>query len=61
MKRVLIIRQGAIGDVVHTSNIFRSIKEKHPDVVVDYLSYLSLKTPKEKTNNENNNDDIVRC
>lgn len=38
MKRVLIIRQGAIGDVVHTSNIFRSIKEKHPDVVVDYLT-----------------------
>ena len=38
MQKVLIIRQGAIGDVVHTSNIFRSIKEAYPDIEIDYLT-----------------------
>ncbi len=38
MQKVLIIRQGAIGDVVHTSNIFRSIKESYPTVQIDYLT-----------------------
>lgn len=38
MKKILIIRYGAIGDVVHTSNIFRSIKAAHPDYRVDYLT-----------------------
>ena len=37
-KKILILRQGAIGDVVHTTNIFRSIKAKHPEVEIDYLT-----------------------
>ena len=37
-KKILIIRQGAIGDVVHTTNIFRAIKEKYPEVQIDYLT-----------------------
>lgn len=38
MKKVLIIRQGAIGDVVHTTNVFRSIKEAYPNIKIDYLT-----------------------
>lgn len=38
MKKVLIIRQGAIGDVVHTTNVFRSIKEAYSDIKIDYLT-----------------------
>lgn len=38
MKKILIIRQGAIGDVVHTTNVFRSIKETFPDAQIDYLT-----------------------
>lgn len=38
MKKILIIRQGAIGDVVHTTNVFRSIKETYPDSTIDYLT-----------------------
>lgn len=38
MKKVLIIRQGAIGDVVHTTNTFRSMKEAYPDIQIDYLT-----------------------
>ncbi len=37
-KKVLIIREGAIGDVVHTSNIFRSLKNFNPDVLIDYVT-----------------------
>lgn len=38
MQKVLIIRQGAIGDVVHTTNIYRSIKETYPNTQIDYLT-----------------------
>lgn len=38
MQKVLIIREGAIGDVVHTSNVWRSIKEACPDTKIDYLT-----------------------
>ena len=38
MKKVLIIRAGAIGDVVHTTNLFRSIKQAHPEYKVHYLT-----------------------
>lgn len=38
MQKVLIIREGAIGDVVHTSNVFRSIKETYPNTKIDYLT-----------------------
>lgn len=37
-KRILIIRQGAIGDVVHSTNVFRSIKEAYPEAKIDYAS-----------------------
>lgn len=37
-QKILIIRQGAIGDVVHTSNIFRSIKNYNPKAQIDYVT-----------------------
>ncbi len=37
-KKVLIIRTGAIGDVVHTSALFRSIKKKYPDIKIHYMT-----------------------
>ena len=38
IKKLLIIRIGAIGDVVHTSALFRSIKHSNPDVEIHYLT-----------------------
>lgn len=38
MQKILIIREGAIGDVVHTTNVYRSIKETYPEVKIDYLT-----------------------
>ena len=38
INKILIIRLGAIGDVVHTSNVYRSIKAKYPDVEIHYLT-----------------------
>lgn len=38
MEKILIIRAGAIGDVVHTSNLFRSIKQAYPQVSIHYLT-----------------------
>ena len=37
-KRVLIMRLGAIGDLVHTSVIAQAIKLKHPDWQIDFLT-----------------------
>lgn len=37
-KKILIIRFGAIGDVVHSSIIQQSIKAKHPDAVIDFMT-----------------------
>ena len=37
-KKILIIREGAIGDVVHTTNIYRSIKNYDPDIKIDYVT-----------------------
>ena len=37
-KKILIIRLGAIGDVVHTTIIAEAIKLKHPDWEVHYLT-----------------------
>lgn len=36
--KILIIRAGAIGDVVHTTNLFRSIKKAYPDTIIHYLT-----------------------
>lgn len=38
MKKILIIRLGAIGDVVHTTNIIRSIKAQYPTVEIHYAT-----------------------
>ena len=38
MKKILIIRAGAIGDVVHTTNLFRSIKNTYKDINIHYLT-----------------------
>jgi len=38
IKKILIIRFGAIGDLLHSSEIFRSIKRKHPDIEIHYLT-----------------------
>lgn len=37
-KKILIIRLGAIGDVVHTTIIPKAIKKAHPDWIVEYLT-----------------------
>ena len=42
-KKVLIIRTGAIGDVIHTTNTFRAIKEAHPEVEIHYLTSIDTK------------------
>ena len=38
MNKILIIRAGAIGDVVHTTNLFRSIKQAYPEISIHYLT-----------------------
>ncbi len=40
-KKILIIRLGAIGDVVHTSNVYRSIKKLYPDCEIHYFTSIS--------------------
>ena len=40
-KKVLIIRTGAIGDVIHTTNTFRAIKDAHPEVEIHYLTSIN--------------------
>ncbi|MBQ2871215.1 glycosyltransferase family 9 protein [bacterium] len=36
--KILVIRLGAIGDVVHTMNTFRAIKKQYPDVSIHYMT-----------------------
>ncbi len=38
IKKILIIRTGAIGDVVHTTNLYRSIKRQNPETEIHYLT-----------------------
>lgn len=38
IKSILIIRNGAIGDVVHTTALFRSIKKAYPQIEIDYAT-----------------------
>jgi len=42
VKKLLILRFGAIGDVVHSTGLFRSIKSKYPHVAIHYAAF---KTP----------------
>ena len=37
-EKILIIRTGAIGDVCHTSNTYRSIKNQYPNAQIHYLT-----------------------
>lgn len=36
--KILIIRLGAIGDVVHTTNTYRAIKNSYPNIKIHYLT-----------------------
>ena len=38
IKKILIIRTGAIGDVVHTTNLYRAIKKYNPEIEIHYLT-----------------------
>lgn len=38
IKKVLIIRNGAIGDVVHTTGLLRAIKSAYPFIQIDYAT-----------------------
>ncbi|MGD9580874.1 MAG: glycosyltransferase family 9 protein [Vampirovibrionia bacterium] len=38
IKKVLFIRTGAIGDVVHTTATFQVLKKQYPDMQIDYLT-----------------------
>lgn len=38
MKKILIIRLGAIGDVVHSTVIQQALKKKHPDTEISFLT-----------------------
>ena len=40
IKKILIVRLNAIGDVVHTSNTYRAIKDKYPNIEIHYLTYV---------------------
>ena len=43
IKKVLIIRNGAIGDVVHTTGLLRAIKSAYPFIQIDYAtSYVMI-------------------
>ncbi|OGH99960.1 MAG: hypothetical protein A2Y25_02445 [Candidatus Melainabacteria bacterium GWF2_37_15] len=39
INKILILRFGAIGDVVHSTALFRSIKEKYPHVSIHYAAF----------------------
>ena len=41
--KILIIRVGAIGDVVHTTNLVHSIKSAYPNVQIDYATSSLIK------------------
>ena len=38
IKSILIIRNGAIGDVVHTTGLYRAIKKAYPNIEIDYAT-----------------------
>lgn len=43
IEKILIIRTGAIGDVVHTSALFRAIKKLKPEIKIHYLTSEHIK------------------
>ena len=54
-KKILIIRFGAIGDVVHTTNVYRSIKASYPN---SKIHYLTSKVPSELLINDKDLDRV---
>lgn len=38
-KKILILRLGAIGDIVHSSGLFRSLKNKFPESEIHYVAF----------------------
>ncbi len=42
-KKVLVVRTGAIGDVVHTTNLIHSLKKAYPDITLHYLTSSVIK------------------
>ena len=42
-KKILIIRTGAIGDVVHTTGLIHAVKKAYPEVLIHYLTNPMLK------------------
>src|SRR3989339_2074935 len=38
IKKILIFRFGAIGDVVHSTALYRAIKKQNPDILIHYLT-----------------------
>ena len=38
IKKLLIIRTGAIGDVVHTTALYRAIKKQYPETQIHYMT-----------------------
>ncbi len=41
INKILIIRLGAIGDVVHTANVYRAIKKWNPNIEIHYLTMIN--------------------
>lgn len=41
--RILIIRLSSIGDIILTTPILKQLKEKHPDIIVDFLVMKNFK------------------
>ena len=39
LKKILILRFGAIGDVVHTTALFRSLKKYDPEIEIHYATF----------------------
>ena len=56
IRKILIIRFGAIGDLLHSSEIFRSIKRKYPKIEIHYLT---TKVPAQIIENDNDIDKII--
>lgn len=55
-KKILIIRQGAIGDVVHTFEIFKSLKRLNKNIEIHYLTG---KIPAQLLENEKDIDKVM--
>jgi len=39
IKKILILRFGAIGDIVHSTELYRSIKRQHPEISIHYAAF----------------------